>query len=1147
MPEDRGGLRYRIEVQDKFTRTSQSFRTEMKKNRAEFARFRQSMSKSRGDASKFAREVAAMNKSLAAFGAARDKMAARDSAAARDAAEVKKLRAQYERVTAIMAKQRRLLAQTRAEQRGVTNEVKRTERAVRGTNTQRSRAVRQQRAVTAETQRTATAANRVAFTFRRLFGILAAFQAARMGVRGFVDLIKSSIDFNKQIEDSRISIAALIVATGEVKDEQGKVVKGAKAFAAAQQEAARQSALLRQDALKTTATYGELLKAFQAGVGPGLEAGLNLDQIREVTIRVSQAAGALGLAQNQLIEEIRSLLRGTIQARTTIVASVLGITNADVRRAKEAGNLFDFLSARLEGFKLAAAETQNTVSGLTARLRDAIAFAAGVAGVDFFASLKASLRDIFSTLVSIKKDAKGVIQEITPRPETVKVLRGLFDGLGKLMDATREGLKGLDVKPLAEGFADIASLITGADMKTAFEAMVALAEVVGTAIFAALESLRDVARLVAPLIGLVDVFSPLIAIIVRFRVILWSVNLISLSIVRTLSSLPAILMAGKAAADMQAAALTRMKAIVPTIAIGLGLAALAAQPLVQTFLGINASMSDSILLLGKGFADALDDAVAKTKILAIRVKDALSAGGKPGEDFLVDTAPRAAKRYAKAFDSALNVNLRNVAALFGSGNAVEKYFDRQAKASYKSLTDEMSKDYMGPGLTDSEQKILDIQEKRKKAHLDLGRLVQEVAERSKAAGADQEASTARLLALQKELNKFFVKGVNRKEAMNEQDRMALFLSHQKAYEVRLELEAKRDLLVAEREGLRGNQLALKKNQAERANLRERLLVERAIYTLKIQQQQKALETAAGTATEADERQKLKLLLYEEKNALGGIILDMDTLQLQAEKLRQTMYGSITEGMAEGLKDFAEQFGSAFQAGVNIAQSLTSELASFISTSIVDAFDPTKEFDIVERFAQLMQQIAQVILQQLIQLAIAKAIIKAGLGSAGSFAEGGVIGLASGGEIPNRPAAPAIRPAGLHPTDKVPIWAAHGEFMQRAAAVKKYGVDVMEKINSGLVDPTALKALAGVKSLGRVRHSSAGRRGYATGGEIVRDAETAVAQAPASPTAAGGPVPAFLIMDGQATDKMLNSNSASYMRWFRQNSKQLKGILGVSKQ
>lgn len=1146
MPEDRGGLRYRIEVQDKFTRTSQSFRTEMKKNRAEFARFRQSMSKSRGDASKFAREVAAMNKSLAAFGAARDKMASRDSAAARDAAEVKKLRAQYERVTAIMAKQRRMLAQTRAEQKGITREAKKTERAVRGVNTQRSRAVRQQRAVTAETQRTGTAANRVAFTFRRLFGILAAFQAARMGVRGFVDLIKSSIDFNKQIEDSRISIAALIVATGEVKDEQGKVVKGAKAFAAAQQEAARQSALLRQDALKTTATYGELLKAFQAGVGPGLEAGLNLDQIREVTIRVSQAAGALGLAQNQLIEEIRSLLRGTIQARTTIVASVLGITNADVRRAKEAGNLFDFLSARLEGFKLAAAETQNTVSGLTARLRDAVAFAAGVAGVDFFSSLKASLRDIFSTLVNIKKNAKGVIQEITPRPETVKVLRGLFDGLGKLMDATREGLKGLDVKPLAEGFADIASLITGADMKTAFEAMVALAEVVGTAIFAALESLRDVSRLVAPLIGLVDVFSPLIAIIVRFRVILWSVNLISLSIVRTLSTLPAILMAGKAAADMQAAALTRMKASVPTIAIGLSLAALAAQPLVQTFLGINASMSDSILLLGKGFADSIDGAISKAKILALQIKDALTMGQSRNEDFLTDTVWRGFRRGVKAWNAQVAADLSNAVATAFGDTALSRQLSSAAKGWYGSLVDEMNEGRLVDPPSEVDQKILDIQEKRKKAQLDLGRLVQEVAERSKAAGVDQEATTARLLALQKELSKFFFRGVNRKEAMNEQDRMALFLSHQKAYEVRLELEARRDLLVAEQRGMRGNQLALKQNQIERANLRERLLVEHAIYALKVKQQQEAVKTAIGTAAEGDDRQKLALLLYEERNALNGITLSIDELQLQADKLRQTMYGSISGGMVEGLKNFAEQFGSAFQAGVEIAQSLTSELASFISTSIVDAFDPTKEFDIVERFAQLMQQIAQVILQQLVQLAIAKALIKAGIGGVGGFAEGGTVGLAAGGEVPNRPAAPAIRPSGLHPTDKVPIWAAHGEFMQRAAAVKKYGVDVMEKINSGLVDPTALKALAGVKSLGRVRHSSAGRRGYATGGEIVRDAETAVAQAPASPTS-GGPMPAFLIMDGQATDKMLNSNSASYMRWFRQNSKQIKGILGVSKQ
>ena len=87
------------------------------------------------------------------------------------------------------------------------------------------------------------------------------------------------------------------------------------------------------------------------------------------------------------------------------------------------------------------------------------------------------------------------------------------------------------------------------------------------------------------------------------------------------------------------------------------------------------------------------------------------------------------------------------------------------------------------------------------------------------------------------------------------------------------------------------------------------------------------------------------------------------------------------------------------------------------------------------------------------------------------------GLAAGG---------FARPRGLHPSDTVPIWAAPGEFMQPRAAVNRYGVEVMEALRRGIVNPDIMKGLAGVRSLSASRTAvSTGRVGFATGGPIGR--------------------------------------------------------------
>ena len=272
-------------------------------------------------------------------------------------------------------------------------------------------------------------ANRAAFTFRRLFGILAAFAAARAIVSAFRNLVRETIRFNAAIEQSELGVATLITATSEVRDAYGGAVSAVEQLNLAQGEARRQVRFLRIDALRTVATFEQLLNAFQVAIAPGAQAGLNLDEIRKFTFDISNAAAAIGLEQNQLAEEIRSLLAGTIQARTTRIATSLGISNEDIRNAKEAGVLFEFLQERFEAFSIAAEKVQFTFNALFTNLIGGFQEVLLSGAVEFFEEVKTALGDLRDALIT----QDSLTDAITPDPRAIALVKAFTNGLAEAL------------------------------------------------------------------------------------------------------------------------------------------------------------------------------------------------------------------------------------------------------------------------------------------------------------------------------------------------------------------------------------------------------------------------------------------------------------------------------------------------------------------------------------------------------------------------------------------------------------------------------------------------------------------------------------------------------------------------------------------
>jgi hypothetical protein len=307
--------------------------------------------------------------------------------------------------------------------------------------------------LTATTEKTESATNKFLFTFRRLIGVMALFTVARVVTREFNNMVSGAIRFQAEIEATRVGLAGLIAASGKIQSPIGENVGIDQQLLLSQQIAIDQMNKLRTDALATAASYNELAAAFQNAVAPGIQSGLTLDQIRKVTVNISQAATGLGLAQDQLAEEIRSLFTGAISARNTRIATALGITPADINRAKELGNLFEFLDKRFAAISKTGKLLMSTFTGQLSNAADAFKQLLATSSTPLFEQLKKGLADVQGAIFTTVK------QDIVLDPKTLSAFRELFQGLAQGVAAVRAAFSRLDLSGAALAFGTLGQVL----------------------------------------------------------------------------------------------------------------------------------------------------------------------------------------------------------------------------------------------------------------------------------------------------------------------------------------------------------------------------------------------------------------------------------------------------------------------------------------------------------------------------------------------------------------------------------------------------------------------------------------------------------------------------------------------------------------
>jgi len=195
--------------------------------------------------------------------------------------------------------------------------------------------------------------------FASAAGQAAGLVTALTGLYGLADmsaeLIKRPFEFAKGMETNSLGIAGILQSMTELN---GKQLEWNQAMSISQ-------GILHDAALRTAATSEDLVEAFRALLGPGLAAGMDIDQLKEFTTVGVNAVKSLGLPRNQIVQELRDLVQGGIRPQSSTLAVALGLTDADIAAAKASSEgLFDFLMKRMKGFERSSLETPKTMAGL---------------------------------------------------------------------------------------------------------------------------------------------------------------------------------------------------------------------------------------------------------------------------------------------------------------------------------------------------------------------------------------------------------------------------------------------------------------------------------------------------------------------------------------------------------------------------------------------------------------------------------------------------------------------------------------------------------------------------------------------------------------------------------------------------------------
>lgn len=205
---------------------------------------------------------------------------------------------------------------------------------------------------------------------------------------------------------------------------------------------------LQMDALKTAASTEDLVEVFRAILSPGLNAGMTLEQIRQITTVGTNAIKSLGIPRQQIVQELRDLVQGGITAGGSTLATALGITDGDIKKAKNSSEgLFKFLMDRMQGFEDTANRFPDTLAGKEDQLNEMWT----LAGAKFVEEFEEPIKDGLQEITDLIGTVNAETGKFEVNPEIMGVLGEIKAGYQEIKDLIN------DIKQISHGMFDNAA------------------------------------------------------------------------------------------------------------------------------------------------------------------------------------------------------------------------------------------------------------------------------------------------------------------------------------------------------------------------------------------------------------------------------------------------------------------------------------------------------------------------------------------------------------------------------------------------------------------------------------------------------------------------------------------------------------------
>lgn len=211
-----------------------------------------------------------------------------------------------------------------------------------------------------------------------------------------VKLKQGLMDYNREMEKSKIAIGAIFNAARSYKDPiSNSFLQGWPKFNAALSESHKLMKQFQIDAALSVGTTSDFVDIAQSIADPIMRMGKGPEELRKFTKATITAASVLRVDFPQAARDMMSSLTGTAGIDVKLYR-LLGSPGGGAKsfNALPAEKRFEILLNSLERYAIAAKAFENSWSGVTSTISDMASIFLGRAGQPFFETLKSNLIEV---------------------------------------------------------------------------------------------------------------------------------------------------------------------------------------------------------------------------------------------------------------------------------------------------------------------------------------------------------------------------------------------------------------------------------------------------------------------------------------------------------------------------------------------------------------------------------------------------------------------------------------------------------------------------------------------------------------------------------------------------------------------------------